>query len=134
MTPNNPFNQYKENSIYTASSEELTLMLYNGIIKFVMLAQTAIDNKAIEKIHNNITRAKDIISELQLTLDKNYEVSNNLALLYDYMSRRLVEANVKKDKAILEEVLELVKDLRDTWAQAIKLARQQHGSMQQIAK
>ncbi len=134
MTPNNPFNQYKENSIYTASSEELTLMLYNGIIKFVMLAQTAIDNKAIEKIHNNITRAKDIISELQLTLDKNYEVSNNLALLYDYMSRRLVEANVKKDKAILEEVLELVRDLRDTWAQAIKLARQQHGSMQQIAK
>jgi flagellar protein FliS len=134
MSPNNPFNQYKENSIYTASSEELTLMLYNGIIKFVMLAQTAIDNKAIEKIHNNITRAKDIISELQLTLDRNYEVSNNLALLYDYMSRRLVEANVKKDKAILEEVLGLVRDLRDTWAQAIKLARQQHGSMQQIAK
>ena len=134
MSPNNPFNQYKENSIYTASSEELTLMLYNGIIKFVMLAQTVIDNKAIEKIHNNITRAKDIISELQLTLDKNYEVSNNLALLYDYMSRRLVEANVKKDKAILEEVLGLVRDLRDTWAQAIKLARQQHGHIQQIAK
>lgn len=134
MTPNNAFNQYKENSVYTASPEELTLMLYNGIIKFVMLAQTAIDEKAVEKVHNNITRAQDIITELQVTLDRNYEISTNLSLLYDYMYRRLIDANVKKDKNILEEVLGLIRDLRDTWAQAIKLARKQQGKAQQIAK
>jgi flagellar protein FliS len=134
MLPNNPFNQYKENSIYTASPEELTLMLYNGIIKFVMLAQAAIDEKDIEKIHNSITRAEDIINELQLTLDKNYEISNNLELLYDYMYRRLIEANTKKDKEILEEVLGFARELRDTWAQAIKIAKQQQGKIQQIAK
>ncbi len=134
MTPNKAFDQYKENSIYTASPEELTLMLYNGIIKFIMQAQAAIDEKNVERTHTSITRAEDIITELQTTLDINYEVANNLTLLYDYMARRLIEGNVKKDKSILEEVLGLVKELRDAWSQAIKIARQQQGRTQQIAK
>jgi flagellar protein FliS len=134
MVMNKASDQYKENSIYTASPEELTLMLYNGLIKFIMQAQMAIDEKNIEKAHNCIIRAENIIVEFQATLDKGYDVSNNLLLIYDYMNRRLMDASIKKDKEILNEVLGFAKDLRDTWTQAMKIAKQQMQKSQQIAK
>lgn len=122
----NAYNQYKENSVYTARPEELTLMLYNGLVKFIMQAQLAIDEKKIDKAHMSILRAQDIIIELQATLNKKYDVSQSLWLIYDYMNRRLIDTNIKKDKKILEEVLGFAKELRDTWEQAIKVARQQN--------
>lgn len=125
MTPNNAYNQYKENSVYTASPEELTLMLYNGLIKFIMLGQKALDEKDIPKAHENIVRAEDIIQEFMASLNMKYAISQNMMLIYDYMYRRLLEANTKKDQEILVEVLGFAKELRDTWAQAMKLAKQQ---------
>jgi flagellar secretion chaperone FliS len=133
MLKNNAYSQYKENAVFTASPEELTLMLYNGLVKFIMQAQKAIEEKDLQKAHNSIVRAEDIISEFQATLDKRYEISNSLSLIYDYMNRRLVEANIKKDKDILEEVIYFAKELRDTWAQAIKIAKQQGGE-QKVAR
>ncbi len=134
MMVNNGYNQYKENSVYTATPEELTLMLYNGLVKFIMLAQSAIDEKNIERANNSIIRAQDIVREFQGTLDMKYEVSKHLDSIYDYMYRRLIQANIKKDKAILEEMLEMAKDLRDTWTQAMKLAKRQVSSKDQIAR
>lgn len=125
MTPNAAYNQYKDNSIYTSSPEELTLLLYNGLIKFIMQAQFAIDQKSLERTNNSIIRAQAILNEFTNTLDMKVEISQSLALLYDYMNRRLLDANLKKDKAILEEVLGYAKELRDTWAQAMKIAKQQ---------
>lgn len=133
MTPNNAYNQYKENSVYTASPEELTLMLYNGIIKFVMQAQLSICDNNYEKVNYSIIRAQDIIIGLQATLEMKYAVSHNLMLLYDYMSRRLVDANIKKDKEILDEVLGFARELRETWAQAMKISKQ-HQPRQAIAE
>ncbi len=121
----NGYNQYKENSVNTASPEELTLMLYNGLVKFLMQAQAGVETQNLEKANNGMVKAQAIIVEFMTTLDKSFEVSNNLELLYDYMYRRLVEANLNKDKAILEEVLSMAKELRDTWAQAMKLAKTQ---------
>ncbi|HEX3029891.1 MAG TPA: flagellar export chaperone FliS, partial [Clostridia bacterium] len=69
MIPNNAYNQYKENSVYTAAPEELTLMLYNGLVKFIMQAQMAIDERNIEKSNNCIIRAQNILYEFQNTLD-----------------------------------------------------------------
>ncbi len=134
MFANNGYNQYKSNSINTATPEELTLMLYNGLIKFIMQAQVAVDDNCIEKANNGIVRAQAIITEFQSTLDMNYEVAQNLELLYDYMYRRLIEANLKKDKDILEEVLGMAKELRDTWAQAMKLAKHPVPAHEGIAK
>lgn len=125
MATGNAYNQYKENQVFTASKEELTLMLYNGLVKFIMQAQVALDDNNYEKSNNSILRAQDIITEFEATLDMNYNIAHDLMSMYDYMYRRLVEANIKKDKAILEEVLGFAKELRDTWAQAIKIARQQ---------
>ena len=133
MELNKAYSQYKENSIYTSSPEELTLMLYNGLVKFIMQAQKAINEKEIEKANQSIIRAQDIVLHFQITLDMKFEVSQGLVLLYDYMYRRLVEANTKKDIGILNEVLDLSKELRDTWVQAMKLAKQ-HPKPQPVVK
>lgn len=119
----NVYNQYKENSINTASPEELTLMLYNGLIKFIMRGIDCIEKKNMEDANNNIIRAQDIVQEFINTLDMRYEISGNLNSIYDYMLRRLIDANVSKDKVILEEVLEFAKILRDTWEEAMKQAK-----------
>ena len=119
------YNQYRENSVYTASPEELTLMLYNGLVKFIMKAQHAISKNDMENANKSIIRAQEIVSELMSTLDMKYEVAASLELLYDYMIRRLIEANVKKSSEILDEVLEFAKDLRDTWEQAMRIAKKQ---------
>jgi len=124
MLAYNAYQQYKEKSIQTASPEELTLMLYNGLVKFIMRAIDAVDKHKVEEAHNNIIRAQDIVREFIATLDKKYEIAVSLELLYDYMLRRLIEANTHKDAAILGEVLDMAKQLRDTWEQAMKLARQ----------
>ncbi len=134
MMVNNGYNQYKENSVYTATPEELTLMLYNGLVKFIMLAQSAIDDKNLERANNSIIRAQDIVREFQVTLDMKYEVSKHLDSIYDYMHRRLIQANIKKDKDILEEVLGMAKELRDTWTQAMKLAKRSVTSTEQAAR
>ena len=101
----------------------LTLMLYNGLVKFIMRAIDAVEKGKIEVAHNNILRAQDIIQEFMITLDKKYTVAASLELIYEYMYRRMVEANARKDAAILGEVLNLATQLRDVWEQAMKLAR-----------
>jgi len=118
------YGQYKENSINTASPEELTLMLYNGLVKFIMKAQYAISKQDMQAAHDNIIKSQNIVHEFMATLDTKYEVSTGFLLMYDYMYRRLVEANVQKSTEILEEILGYAKELRDTWEQAMKLAKQ----------
>jgi flagellar biosynthetic protein FliS len=125
MIAQNAYNQYRENSILTASPEELTLMLYNGLVKFIMRALDAVEKNRIEEAHSNIVRAQDIVQEFMLTLDRKYPVAASLELIYDYMLRRLIEANIRKDAEILNEVLNMARQLRDTWEQAMKLAKRQ---------
>lgn len=124
MALNNPYQSYQQSSVNTASPGELTLMLYNGCLKFINLAKHAIDQKDITARNTNILKAQKIVQELMVTLNMDLEVSQNMMSLYDYMHRRLIEANIKSDKAILEEVEELVTEFRDTWKQVIQLNRQ----------
>ena len=133
MTQSNAYSQYKENSVFTARPEELTLMLYNGLVKFIMKAQASLESKDYADVNESLQRAQDIVLEFQNTLDMKYELSHGLALLYDYMYRRLLEANIGKDNAILEEVLEFARDLRDTWSQAMRLARKQDKTQRSAA-
>ncbi|OCS93607.1 flagellar export chaperone FliS [Caryophanon latum] len=121
-------NTYKQNSVTTASPGELTLMLYNGCLKFLTKAKKAIEDKNIEERNNNIQRAQAIIYELMSTLNMDIEISKEMLPLYDYMTRRLTDANVKNDIAIIEEVEGLVTEFRDTWKEVIKITRQQQFS------
>lgn len=120
---NNPYAKIKENSINTATPEELTLMLYNGAIKFLNQAAIAIEKKDYMQANTFIQKTKDIIREFQITLDMKYEISEELNTAYDYMHRRLTDANMKKDLEILNEVLEYLRLFRDTWKEAMKIAR-----------
>lgn len=130
---NTAYKQYKQDSVYTATPEELTLMLYNGMVKFIMQGISALRSKDFEKANSSILKSQDIVLEFQSALDKKYEVSKSLGLIYDYMHRRLIEANTKKDPEILEEVLGFAKELRDTWSQAMKTAKKQNRKKQAVS-
>ena len=120
----NPYSKVEDNAIFTASKEELTLMLYEGALKFINQAIDATEASDMQKANRLIIRVEDIIREFQITLDFQYEISNNLNSLYDYMHRRLIEANMKKDVGILKEVRDMLREFRDMWKEAMSAARQ----------
>ena len=111
---------YQKNSVQTASPAKIILRLYDGAIKFCHMAQVAIDEKNIEKANLNIQKAQKIIVQLRVSLDTKYPVSQEFDKVYDYIYRRLVEANMKKDNEILEEALKHIKTMRETWIEVMK--------------
>ena len=121
MAVNNPYAAYQNSKIMTASPGELILMLYDGAIKFCNIAIVAIEKKDIEKAHNNIIRVERIIIEFQSSLDNRFPVSQDFNNVYQYLLRRLREANIKKDAEILEEVLKHLRTMRDTWKEVMRL-------------
>lgn len=123
MAINNPYAKYKEQSVNTATPEELTLMLYNGCIKFINIAELAMEEKDISKANENIQKAQAIINELNITLNMDIELSENLRILYDFVNSRLIDANISKNKEHLGDAKSIVSDMRDTWKQAMALAR-----------
>ncbi|MBY0123445.1 flagellar export chaperone FliS [Bacillus sp. S/N-304-OC-R1] len=123
MAMNQPYQAYKQNSVNTASPGELTLLLYNGCLKFIKLAKMGIENNNIEQRHINLVKAQNVINELMITLDMNVEISKSIMQMYDYINRRLIEANTKNSIEILDEVEGFVSEFRDTWKEAIRLAK-----------
>lgn len=120
----NAYEQYNNNKVMMASPAELTLMLYEGAIKFCNIAIIGIEKKDIEKAHINIRKTLKIIQYLRETLDMKYPVARDFENIYAYLDRRLVQANVKKDKEILEEVCEHLRSVRDTWKEVMRLNRE----------
>lgn len=125
MIANKGYAAYANSKIATASPGELTLMLYEGAIKFCNLAIAAVEEKEIEKAHINIIKVERIIEEFQATLDRKYPVAKDFDEVYTYLIYRLREANMKKDKEILEEVLGHLRTMRDTWKEVMRLAKRQ---------
>jgi flagellar secretion chaperone FliS len=123
MAKLNPYEKILENKVFTATKEELTLMLYEGALKFCNQAILAIENKELEKANTLLQKAQNIIIELQITLDKKYPISNDLNIMYDYIIRLLTAANIKKDVVPLIEARDLIRDFRDTWKDAMSLAK-----------
>lgn len=120
---NNPYAKIKQNKVLTASPQELTLMLYDGAIKFANQAKVAMEEGDIQKAHNLILRVEAIIEEFQSTLDTSYEVAESMALMYDYIYRRLIDANMTKDPEILEEATGFIREMRQTWKEAMQIAK-----------
>lgn len=120
----NAYAQYNNSKILTASPAELTLMLYEGAIKFCNIAMAAVEQKDVEKAHTNIVKAQKIVDYFRQTLDMKYEVSQDFERVYVYLEQRLVEANLKKDKEILEEVTAHLRSMRDTWKEVIRLNKE----------
>lgn len=117
------YDTYLRNKVLMATPEELTLLLYDGAIKFVNKAITAIGKQDIEGAHNNIMKAQKIVDEFRSTLNFKYPVAKDFDAVYEYIHRRLVEANIKKDTEILEECLEHLRTMRDTWKEIMEQNR-----------
>lgn len=121
----NAYSQYSNNKVLTASPAELTLMLYDGMVKFCNIAIAGVEQSDVEKAHVNIMKIERILDYLRMTLDMSYPVSQDYERIYSYLSKRLLEANMKKDKEILEEVLGHLHSVRDTWKEVMRLNRGQ---------
>lgn len=122
MLTNQGYAAYVNNKIMTASPAELTLMLYEGAIKFCNIAIVAVEENDVQKAHNNIMKVERIIEEFQATLNHKYPVAKDFDEVYTYLLMRLKEANMKKDKEILEEVLKHLRTMRDTWKEVMRTA------------
>ncbi|MBP3783694.1 MAG: flagellar export chaperone FliS [Butyrivibrio sp.] len=112
--------QYKNNKVSAASGPELTLMLYDGTIKFLNIASAAIENKDIQKAHTNLIKTERIIEYLRNTLDMKYPVAQDFENMYSYIARRLVEANISKDNEIVAEINDHMHAIRDNWVEVMK--------------
>jgi flagellar protein FliS len=115
---------YKDTQIQTADQGKLILMLYDGAIRFLNIAIDNMDFRKYDIVNNNIIKAQDIITELMLSLnmDQGGEIAKNLFNIYAYMKKRLLEGNIRKDPAILQEVVKHLTTLRSAWEEAIKKA------------
>ena len=120
----NPYAQYASNKVLTASPAELTLMLYEGAIKFGNIAIMAMDEKDVEKAHVNIIKVQKIIDEFRATLNFKYPVAEEFDKIYRYLQKRLIEVSVTKDKEIMEEIVMHLRSMRDNWKEVMKKAKQ----------
>jgi flagellar protein FliS len=120
----NAYAQYNTSKIMTASPADLTLMLYDGAIKFCSIAIMAVEQKDIPRAHNHIIKVENIVNYLRMTLDMKYGVAKDFERIYNYLSQRLTEANLRKDKEILEEVREHLRDVRDAWKDVMRMDKQ----------
>ncbi|MEG1847124.1 MAG: flagellar export chaperone FliS [Lachnospiraceae bacterium] len=120
MQAGNAYAQYNSNKIMTASPAELTLMLYEGAIKFCNIAILGIEQGSIQRAHDNIMKTERIIEEFQITLNRDYPVAKDFDAVYNYLIKRLREANIAKDAEILQEVLGHLRTMRDTWKEVMR--------------
>ena len=125
MYGTNAYNAYKSNSVNFASKEQLLLMLVEGAVKFAKIGRQAILDKDVKKAHENLVKTQNVFYELMATLDVSNapQWGNQLMSLYDFIVRRLIEANLKKDVDIVNEVIPLIEDIKDTWEQAYKVSK-----------
>ena len=124
MAVNNVYAQYNNNKVLTASPAELTLLLYEGAIKFCNIAMMGLEEKNIQKTHDNIKKAQAIIEELQSTLNHSYKVAEDFDNVYHYIYSLLTDANIHKDKETLERALNEIRGMRDTWKEVMAKAKQ----------
>ena len=121
---NQAYAEYNRNKVLTASPAELTLLLYEGAIKFCNIAIIGLEQNDMEKVHNNIIKVENIIEEFQATLNHKYPVAKDFDKIYKYIYNLLVEANIKKDKELLEQALTELRGMRDTWKEVMVKAKQ----------
>ena len=122
MAVNNPYEVYQKNKITTASPAELTLILYEGAIKFCNIAIRAVEEGDVEKANDNIIKTERIIDEFRATLNHKYPVAKDFEIVYNYIYQLLIQGNIHKDVEILNRALDELRSMRDTWKEVMKTA------------
>ena len=121
--PVNPYQQYQRQSVMTMTQGEMLTKLYDEVIKQMSGAKICLTEKDLSGVNNALQKAQRILFYLKSTLDFKYEISGNLDALYDFFIERTVQANLKKDAAMLDEIIPMIEDLRDTFVLADRNAR-----------
>lgn len=121
MAQRNAYAAYQNSKVLTASPAELTLMLYEGGIKFCNVAVASIEKGDVQTAHNNIMKAQRVLQELQASLDMKYPVAQDFNNVYNYLISRLMEANLDKNVEIIQEVLKHLRTMRDTWKEVMQI-------------
>jgi flagellar protein FliS len=114
---------YGNNRVNTATQADLTLMLYEGAVKFGNIAIAALEKNDYATVNTNIQKCRKIVVELSTTLDMKYPVAKDFKQLYDYIFALLVEANMKKDMELLQRAVSELRDMRDIWKQIMSKAK-----------
>jgi flagellar protein FliS len=122
MMASNPYKTYKDQDLDTSNPREIVGKLFGAASVSLRRAVLEINNKHIEKANECILKAENIIEVLDKSLDMEFPISAQMHDLYDYMIRRMIEANVKKDIGILIEIAGLISELRETWEEAFSLS------------
>ncbi|MDO0481618.1 flagellar export chaperone FliS [Clostridioides difficile] len=116
MYGENPYNSYKQNAVFMASKEQLLLMLVDGAVKYTKIARAAILDKNTQKAHRELVRVQDIFTELMVTLDQNAgQWAKDMYKVYEFIKSELAIADENKDIKIIDDILPIVKQIRDTW-------------------
>ncbi|HBA02674.1 MAG TPA: flagellar export chaperone FliS [Clostridium sp.] len=125
MYNNNAYNTYKNNSVNFASKEQLLLIILDGAVKFSKIGRQAILDKDIKSAHENIIKTQNIFYELMVSLDltQSGDWGLNVISIYKFIIDKLVEANLKKDIDIMDEIIPLIEEVRDMWNEVYKSAK-----------
>lgn len=121
MRASNGLKEYQEANLETASQGKLLLMLYDGGIRFLVQAQSAMEARNFTEAHKHLLKAEDVLTELMASLRLEVgEIAQNLYRLYEYMNWRLIQANLKRDVGMVNEVIGHLRSLREAWVEAIR--------------
>ncbi|MCC0727042.1 flagellar export chaperone FliS [Clostridioides sp. ZZV14-6045] len=126
MYGENPYNSYKQNSVFMASKEQLLLMLVDGAVKYTKIARLSIIDKNMQRAHKELIRVQDIFTELMVTLDQNAgQWAKDMYRVYDFVRYELSRANIRKDIQIIDNVLPIIEQIKDTWHEADKKSKEE---------
>ena len=119
----NPYQRYQQQSVSTMTQGELLNLLYETCSKRLNAGVMYIEEKRYDLANENLQKAQKIISYLDSTLDRKYEISENLSALYDFFNRQIIDGNIHKDVKVIKEIIPMIDDLGKTFKQAEKLSR-----------
>lgn len=126
MYGENPYNSYKQNAVFMASKEQLLLMLVDGTVKYTKIARAAIIDKNTQRAHRELIRVQDIFTELMVTLDQSAgQWAKDMYKVYDFVRYELSRANIRKDIQIIDSILPVIEQIKDTWHEADKKSKEE---------
>jgi len=115
MINSRPQDVYRRQDVMTATSIDLIVMLYDALKKNIILGRRGIEKKSVQNAHNHLMKAQEIVTALINSLDMNYQISEELLAIYEFALRTLEDANLHKDTAPLEPLIDIVDELRSAW-------------------
>ena len=121
----NKYQAYKQQSVMTMTQGEMLNTLYDGLLKALYAAKGGLETRDYSVANRELIRAQKILNYLKTTLNHQYEIANNLEMLYNFFLQQIVQANVRKSSEHMDDVIEMVTQLRDAFVQADKNVRSQ---------